>query len=54
MKHIETMKLALEALENSWTEPGNKQYEFEKEAITALREALAKPDFWEGYVPEPV
>ena len=23
-------------------------------AITALREALAEPDFWEGYVPEPV
>ena len=50
----DVMKLALEALENSWTEPGNKQYEFEKEAITALREALAEPDFWEGYVPEPV
>ena len=49
----DVMKLALEALENSWTEPGNKQYEFEKEAITALREALAEPDFWEGYVPEP-
>ena len=38
----EAMKLALEALENSWTEPGNKQYEIEKEAITALREALAE------------
>ena len=38
----EAMKLALEALGNSWTEPGNKQYEFEKEAITALREALAE------------
>ena len=24
------------------------------EDIAALREALAKPDFWEGYVPEPV
>ena len=31
---------ALEALGNSWTEPGNKQYELEKEAITALRTAL--------------
>ena len=41
MTKDEAMKLALEALGNSWTEPGNKQYEFEKEAITALREALA-------------
>ena len=24
-----------------------------RKAITALREELAKPDFWEGYVPEP-
>jgi hypothetical protein len=24
------------------------------EACDSLREALAKPDFWEGYVPEPV
>ena len=24
------------------------------EACESLREALAKPDFWEGYVPEPV
>ena len=38
----EAMKLALEALGNSWTEPGNKQYEFEKEAITTLREALVE------------
>ena len=38
----EAIKLALEALGNSWTEPGNKQYEFEKEAIAALREALAE------------
>ena len=34
---------ALEALGNSWTEPGNKQYELEKEAITALRTALEWP-----------
>ena len=39
----EAMKLALEALEHECVD-----------AITALREALAKPDFWEGYVPEPV
>ena len=51
------MKLALEALE--WEEaqtayPARMMIE----AITALREALnaslAEPDFWEGYVPEPV
>ena len=42
MTKDEAMKLALEALGNSWTEPGNKQYEIEKEAITALREALAE------------
>jgi hypothetical protein len=45
----EAMKLALEALETSMY-PQQKQLQ----AITALREALAKPDFWEGYVPEPV
>ena len=48
----EAMKLALEAFEYiehnymSLPAPATK-------AITALREALAKPDFWEGYVPEP-
>ena len=48
------MKLALEALEN-WVEyfPQNVD-DIDKKAITSLREALAKPDFWEGYVPEPV
>ena len=59
------MKLALEALEqytnvvasvnnpDAWVtvvDAGKPA----REAITALREALAKPDFWEGYVPEPV
>jgi hypothetical protein len=39
----EALKLALEALGNSWTEPRNKQYEIEKEAITAIKEALAQP-----------
>ena len=55
----EAMKLALEALETErenyqdWDkQDGAPEYIYE--AITALREALAKPDFWEGYVPEPV
>ena len=55
----EAMKLALEALEEP--HPGVRtnftdalKYRKKiKQAITALREALAKPDFWEGYVPEP-
>ena len=50
----ELMKLALEALEMCevpWT--GTLDHNL-TEAITALREELAKPDFWEGYVPEPV
>jgi len=53
------MKLALEALETErdnyqdWDkEDGAPEYIYE--AISALREALAQPDFWEGYVPEPV
>ena len=52
----EAMKLALEALdivnpkEFAQADPDGKI----DKAITALREALAKPDFWEGYVPEPV
>ena len=44
MSNREVMQQALEALGNSWTEPGNKQYELEKEAITALRTALAQPE----------
>ena len=58
----EAMKLALEALESykgfiddahilegqwRWIDGADN-------AQTALREALARPDFWEGYVPEPV
>ncbi len=39
----EALKLALEALGNSWTEPGSRQYEIEKEAITAIKAALAQP-----------
>ena len=47
------MKLALEALEDTLSDDPYP-YSLESKAITALREALAKPDFWEGYVPEPV
>ena len=52
----EVMQQALEALdivnpkEFAQADPDGKI----DKAITALREALAKPDFWEGYVPEPV
>ena len=49
----EAMKLALEALEDTLSDDPYP-YSLESKAITALREALAKPDFWEGYVPEPV
>ena len=37
----EALKLALEALGNTWTEPKSEQYKVEKEAITALQKALA-------------
>ena len=47
------MKLALEALEDTLSDDPYP-YSLESKAITAMREALAKPDFWEGYVPEPV
>ena len=52
----EAMKLALEALEDliPLCDPGFSVCYDVNKAITALREALAKPDFWEGYVPEPV
>jgi hypothetical protein len=40
MTKDEALRLALEALKNSWTEPNNEQYEIEKEAITAIKEAL--------------
>ena len=42
MTKDEALKLALEALGNTWTEPKSEQYKVEKEAITALREALAE------------
>jgi hypothetical protein len=60
----ETMKLALEALEyiyeganNQGPHTGISWRCVSKKAapvIIALQKALAKPDFWEGYVPEPV
>ena len=40
----EALKLALEALGNTWTEPKSEQYKIEKEAITAIKEALAQPE----------
>jgi hypothetical protein len=49
----EAMKLALETL-SAWEDVAPQYWdERDEKAITALREALAKPDFWEGYVPEP-
>ena len=47
----EVMKLALEALKQI---DEAMPFPVAKLAQAALREALAKPDFWEGYVPEPV
>jgi len=44
MTKDETLRLALEALENSWTEPNNEQYEIEKNAITAIKAALEAKD----------
>ena len=57
-KKTEAMKLALEALEHMLEDAKQERLTVEYwnecvDAITALREALAKPDFWEGYVPEP-
>jgi hypothetical protein len=40
----EALKLALKALGNTWTEPKNEQYKIEKEAVTAIKEALAQPE----------
>jgi hypothetical protein len=69
MNTNEVLKLALDALEINnkawkaladsgdagfWEAEEQPFYELSEKAITALREALAKPDFWEGYVPEPV
>ena len=42
MTKDEALKLALEALGNTWTEPKSEQYKIEKEAITAIKEALAQ------------
>ena len=50
----EAMKLALEALEGMYIQGFTQDDSPINNAITALREALAEPDFWEGYVPEPV
>jgi hypothetical protein len=54
----EAMKLALEALIGARafleSDAPVEIWGLNDKAITALREALAKPDFWEGYVPEPV
>jgi len=44
MNKDKALRLALEALENSWTEPNNEQYEIEKNAITAIKEALETKD----------
>ena len=43
MTKDEAMKMALEALGNTWTEPKSEQYKIEKEAITAIKEALEQP-----------
>jgi len=68
MNTNEVLKLALESLEGAdWyinqlemivysaDDAGTQEDRLKvQQAITALREELAKPDFWEGYVPEPV
>lgn len=38
-----TVKLALDVLDRTGTDYGSKQWEYENEAITALREALEQP-----------
>ena len=56
MTKDEALKLALEALGNTWTEPKSEQYKIEKEAITAIKEALAQPEqepvAWEQFYPD--
>ena len=47
----EAMKRALENSMPSFMSP--EWTLVRNEDIAALREALAEPDFWEGYVPEP-
>ena len=49
----EVMRQALEALEKSIDVPCYGGHPIQEAAAVALREALAEPDFWEGYVPEP-
>ena len=44
MTKDEALKLALEALGNTWTEPKSEQYKIEKEAITAIKEALEQTE----------
>ena len=44
MTKEEALKLALEALGNTWTEPKSEQYKIEKEAITAIKEALTQSE----------
>ena len=48
----EEIKLALEVLKAAYV-PADLDEQRER-AITAFETELAKPDFWEGYVPEPV
>ena len=45
MTKEEALKLALEALGNTWTEPKSEQYKIEKEALTAIKKALAQPEY---------
>jgi hypothetical protein len=51
MNTNEVLRLALEALKQIYTA---MPFPAGSKAITALETELAKPDFWEGYVPEPV
>ena len=53
----EAMKLALEALAVKFSEGWHEGIKIDASDIMLLNDAaqaLAKPDFWEGYVPEPV
>jgi len=38
------LEAALEALGNTWTDVGTKQYKIEEEAIAAIKEALAQSE----------
>ena len=52
MTRDEALKLALEALVNTDSEPSSKSWKREIEALTAIKEALAQPEqepvAWEG------